>query len=465
MFWRLYLSYLGFVTVPVLVVGALVALHPRGADLYAGLSVPVVVAVLLTVAAVAAALAYLLARRFTRPLSDLEVGAARLAAGDFSRQIRVAGSREFVTLARTFNGMTDRLAASFAKIEHDREQLRTILSGMVEGVVAIDADRRVVFANERAGELLEFDPDQAVGRVLWEATRQRAVREVVEKALAGTGPERQPIEWSGPVDKYLTVYASRPAGAAPRGAVLVVHDTTDLRRLERLRQEFVANVSHELKTPLANIRSSVETLLDGAADDPASRGLFLAEIAEQAVRQQRLIEDLLSLARIESTENGLTPERVSIDDAVHACLDRHRTRAEAKGLTLNGVALADTPPTLAAWADEEGLAQLLDNLVDNAIKYTPAGGRVTVRWRASEKTVCLEVADTGIGIPEADQPRIFERFYRVDKARSRELGGTGLGLAIVKHLVQGMRGQIRVTSEVNTGTTFTVCLPKANGEH
>jgi two-component system phosphate regulon sensor histidine kinase PhoR len=462
MFWRLYLTFLGLIVVPVLLVGLLVLRQTGGGELFAGLTGPVVAVMSLTVA-VALALAYLLARRFTRPLSELEAGARRLAAGDFSQQIRVAGSREFVTLARTFNGMTDRLAASFAKIEHDREQLRTILSGMVEGVVALDDAQRVLFANERAGELLEFDPERAVGRVLWEVTRQRSLREVVEKATAGHGPQRQEVDWKGPVDKSLTLYASRLPGGGTSGAVLVVHDTTDLRRLERLRQDFVANVSHELKTPLANIKSSVETLIDGAVEDPAARGLFLAEIADQAVRQQMLIEDLLSLARIESAENGLTPERVPVDDAVHACLDRHRTRAEAKGLTLNGVALADTPPDLTAWADEEGLAQLLDNLVDNAIKYTPAGGRITVRWRAAEKNVCLEVEDTGIGIPEADQPRVFERFYRVDKARSREMGGTGLGLAIVKHLAQGMKGNVKVTSTVGVGTKFNVCLPKANG--
>jgi two-component system, OmpR family, phosphate regulon sensor histidine kinase PhoR len=462
MFWRLFLTYLSMAVIPVVVIGLLVFRQAHGNELFADLA-PQVIPTVLVVVAAAAVLAYLLARRFARPLNELEAGARRLADGDFSNQIRVAASREFVTLARSFNTMTDRLAASFAKIEHDREQLRTILSGMVEGVVAIDDQARVLFANERAAELLEFSPDQAVGRVLWEATRQRSLREVVEKALTGSGPQRQELDWKGPVEKYLTVYASRLPGATTRGAVLVVQDTTDLRRLERLRQDFVANVSHELKTPLANIKSSVETLIDGAVEDPAARGLFLGEIADQADRQQMLIEDLLSLARIESAENGLQPERVVLDDAVHACLDRHRTRAEAKGLTLNGVALADTSPALAAWVDEEGLAQLLDNLVDNAIKYTPAGGRITVRWRANGPNVCLEVEDTGIGIPAADLPRVFERFYRVDKARSREMGGTGLGLAIVKHLAQGMKGNVAVKSELGVGTKFNICLPKANG--
>ena len=174
-----------------------------------------------------------------------------------------------------------------------------------------------------------------------------------------------------------------------------------------------------------------------------------------------LVADLLSLAKIESGEAGLEFEVVLVEDAVHACLDRHRTRAEVKGLTLNGVALVGCPPDLGVWVDEEALAQILDNLVDNAIKYTPEQGRITVRWEATDQQVCFEVEDTGIGIPDRDMPRVFERFYRVDKARSREMGGTGLGLSIVKHLVQAMKGTVRVTSQVNLGTTFRVCLPRA----
>jgi two-component system phosphate regulon sensor histidine kinase PhoR len=282
----------------------------------------------------------------------------------------------------------------------------------------------------------------------------------VEQALQENKPQKRQVEWQSAVEKFFTIYASRLPGERTRGAVVVVHDLTEVKRLERLRQDFVANVSHELKTPLANIKSSVGALIDGAVDDIMARGMFLHEIADQADRQLMLIEDLLSLARIESTENGLSPERVLVDDAVHACLDRHRTRAEAKGHLLDGVALAGTPSTLALWVDEEGMAQLLDNLVDNAIKYTPPNGRITVRWRAKDTTVQLEVEDSGIGIPEADLPHVFERFYRVDKARSREMGGTGLGLAIVKHLVQGMQGTISVKSHPGQGTTFIVELPK-----
>jgi two-component system phosphate regulon sensor histidine kinase PhoR len=461
MFWRLFLTFLALVVCSVGLVG-LVILRGSSPDLFVELAGEVLLAgtaiVVLSVAP-----AYLIARRFTRPLTALTRGADRLAEGDFNHHIHVAGPREFVTLARTFNGMTARLAAAFRTSEHDRQQLRTILSGMVEGVVAIDESQRVLFANETAGTMLGFEPEPAVGRVLWEVTRLRALREAVEAALAGGGPQRREVSLNGGSERYLTLYVSLLPNADPSGAVLVMQDTSDVRRLERLRQDFVANVSHELKTPLANIKSSVETLIDGAVEDPGARGMFLAEIADQADRQQMLIEDLLSLARIESAELRIVPERVLVDDAVHTCLDRHRTRAEARGLTLNGVALADTPPDLAVWVDEEGLAQVLDNLVDNAIKYTPAG-RITARWRATADEVVIEVEDTGLGIPLADQPRIFERFYRVNKDRSREMGGTGLGLAIVKHMVQALKGTVGVESELGVGSKFTVTLPRFGSE-
>ena len=330
MFIRLFLTYLLLVILAVAAVGMLILQRADGSALFFELGKQVVVAVVV-IAFVAVIPAYVLARRFTRPLDELTTGARRLAAGEFDHKIHVSGSRELSTLARVFNTMTDHLAETFQQLERDREQLRTILSGMVEGVVAIDNDQVVLFANDRAGVLLDFVPSQAVNRKFWEVTRQRAVRELVERALADDGPHREELDWKGSTVKSLVVYVARLPGPDSVGAVMVLQDTTDLRRLERLRQDFVANVSHELKTPLANIKSSVEVLMDGAVEDPNARGMFLEQIAEQADRQQMLIEDLLSLARIESVENGLEYESVLVEDAVHACLDRHRTRAEAKG--------------------------------------------------------------------------------------------------------------------------------------
>ena len=259
MFLRLFLTYLIFVAVAA-AVGALVL--PRS-DFSFDVVKRVVLAVVVSAVA-AAPPAYYLARRFTRPLDELTMGARRLAAGDFDHKIQISGNPELAGVARMFNSMTENLAESFRQLERDREQLRTILSGMVEGVVAFDNDQLVLFANDRAGALLEFDPVKAVGRKLWEVTRQRAVREIVERALAGGGAHREELDWKGPAVKSLVVYVSRLPGPNSPGAVMVVQDTTDIRRLERLRQEFVANVSHELKTPLANIKSSVEVLMDGA---------------------------------------------------------------------------------------------------------------------------------------------------------------------------------------------------------
>jgi len=458
MFWRLFLTYLLLVLIAVGVVGLLTLQRdePGFADLAQRVGVAVVV-----VMAVAVAPAYLLARRFARPIAELHQGAGRLADGEFGHRIYVTGGREHTDLAATFNEMSGRLAATFAQTAHDREQLRAILSGMVEGVVAIDQDQRVRFANERAGRLLEFDPAGAVDRKLWEVVRQRAFQEIVEAGLGGTGPHRDELDWKGPVARSLAVYVSRIPGPATPGAVIVVHDTTEVRRLERLRQEFVANVSHELKTPLAVIKSTVEVLQDGAAEDPEARVGFLAQVSQEADRLEALIQDLLSLARIESGEPGLELQPVALDKAIGDCLERHHPRADAKTLTLIEKPPADAPAGVPALADPDALRQVLDNLVDNAIKYTKNGGRVTVRWDATADQVSIEVEDTGVGIPDRDQPRIFERFYRVDKARSREVGGTGLGLAIVKHLLQSMRGTVRVASKVGVGTTFRVTLPRA----
>jgi two-component system phosphate regulon sensor histidine kinase PhoR len=456
MFWRLFATYLFLVLTAVGLVGLLI--FRRNDDLFFEMANDVAAAevVVLLLAAVPA---YVMARRFARPLGELTAGATRLADGDLGHVIRVAGSKEHAGLAAAFNTMSGRLAATFAQLAHDREQLRAILSGMIEGVVAIDPAQRVVFANDRAGKLLEFDPAAAVGRALWEVARQRGFQEIVGKGLGSPVPHREELDWKGPVGRSLAVYVSRLPGPAGAGAVVVVHDTTDLRRLERLRQDFVANVSHELKTPLAVISSTVEALQDGAADDPETRAAFLGRVGDEAGRLMALIQDLLSLARVESGELGLEPAAVPLARAIADSLERQAPRAEAKTLTL-----VEKPPArpAAVQADPGALRQVLDNLVDNAIKYTPNGGRITVRWGAGAGQAWFEVEDTGIGISAADQQRIFERFYRADKARSRDEGGTGLGLAIVKHLVQAMRGTVRVASKLGCGTTFRVTLPQAD---
>lgn len=402
-------------------------------------------------------------RRRERALRQAAEAVRRLAAGKFGHRFYAGGSPALADLARATNAAAEALAEHVGRLETESRQLRAVLGGMVEGVVALDADQTVLFANDRAGQLLGFDALHSTGRRFWEVVRHRRLQEVVATGLGDPVPVREELDWPGRAGRRVALYVARLSGAdEPRHsapAILVIHDMTELRRLEQVRQEFVANVSHELKTPLSVIKVCAETLLAGAAADPAARDGFLAQINGQADRLHNLILDLLRLARIESHAEVLELGPVPLEAAISECLSRHQARALTKNLRLNV-----HPPTgspVAALVDEEALGTILDNLVDNALKYTPAGGRIVVRWSASSGWACVEVEDTGVGIPERDQPRLFERFYRVDKARARELGGTGLGLSIVKHLAQAMGGAVGVRSAVGLGTTLTVKLPLA----
>jgi two-component system phosphate regulon sensor histidine kinase PhoR len=342
----------------------------------------------------------------------------------------------------------------------ERQQLRAVLSSMVEGVVALDAEQRILFANERAGQLLHFDVQQAVGRRLYELVRHRQIQKAVQAVLANARGQQQELNWHDAGGRSLMLHAGPLPGQPPRGVVLVLHDTTELRRLERLRQDFVANVSHELKTPLSVIKATAETLIDGALEEEGVRGVFVQRIAEQAERLHTLILDLLSLARIEAGTETFVFQAVPVARIVESCCRQRQSLAEAKQQTLT----AEPPPQpVQAWVDEEALLQILDNLVDNAIKYTPEQGRISVRWWTDKEHVFVEVRDTGLGIPEEQLPRIFERFYRVDRARSRELGGTGLGLSIVKHLAQAMQGSVTAASKMGEGSVFTLRLPQVPG--
>ncbi len=451
--WRLRLSQLMLAAAAAaLVVLAVVEGRSEGSPQAALLAL---IALVVGLAALTISYALATVRRQTGALRQLGAAVERLADGDINARVYFDNRDDVGRLGDGFNRMSGKLADRVLRLERDREQLRAVLRGMVEGVVALDAGQHVLFANEQALRLLDLPPGEPISRRFWEVVRQRPLLDLIDRALGQTEPVRAELDWAGGPARSLTVHAARLAAGAG-GAVLVLQDTTELRRLERLRQDFAANVSHELKTPLSVIRACVETLLDGAADDPEARDRFLSQVDEQAARLHALILDLLNLARIESGAELFEFGRVPVAEAVSACVERHRARAEARQQTLR---VAEGPDDLAVWADEEAVEQILDNLLDNAVKYTPEGGRVTVGWHAVDSQVALEVADTGVGIPEADLARVFERFYRVDKARSRAMGGTGLGLAIVKHLVQAMNGSVRAASRVGQGTTFIVRLP------
>jgi len=323
--------------------------------------------------------------------------------------------------------------------------------------LAVNADQRVLFANEASKSLLGIEIQEVVGRPLLEVTRHLAVREAALAAMNAEVPHRSDFETIGGNRRHLAVRATRLPGDPCSGAVIVLYDITDLRRLEDIRREFVANVSHELKTPLSSIKAYAETLRLGAINDNEHNLGFVERIEEQAERLHQLILDLLHLARVEAGKEAFDIKEVSLVGAIERRASVYLQRVEAEHLRLE----IETPETpVLAKADEEGVFTILDNLFNNAIQYTPEGGQVTVRCRVDEDLAVLEVEDTGIGIAPDDQQRVFERFYRVDKARSRELGGTGLGLAIVKHLTQSFGGEVGLTSELGSGSTFRVRLPR-----
>jgi len=404
--------------------------------------------------------------RWRATLGALARGLGALARGEPARPIRARGRGPVGRLARSFD---EAAAATFERVgqlEEDRRQLRAVLGGMSEAGIAVDRRQRLLFANESADRLFDLGP-RAMGRLLAERIRSPQVQRALDAALTKSEPYRGEVTLPGrdalepAAARVLDVRGTLLPGSPPAGAVLVFHDVTELRRLERMRQDFVANVSHELKTPLASIKAYAETLLDGALHDEAVNTRFLGQIADQADRLDRLILDLLSLARLESGEEPYELRPVSLAPVVRASVEAHFDHAAAKNLSLS-LDFGSLDEQTLVRADEEALRQIFDNLIDNAVKYTPEGGRVSVSCRSSDdaQTVLVEVADTGIGIPREDLPRVFERFYRVDKARSRELGGTGLGLAIVKHTAHCLGGNVTVSSRLGAGSRFTVRLPR-----
>jgi two-component system phosphate regulon sensor histidine kinase PhoR len=443
MFLRILFAFVGFG-----VFAAALALVARDAG-----AVPVIV----VVAVLAIGPAWCLARALVRPIRETAAMADRVAQGEYAERVTAGPGIELRQLADRFNDMVQRVGRRVNELQAERQQLRAVLGGMVEGVIAVGPGQRVLFANTAAGHILEFDPELAVGRPLWQLVRQRPVQDLLDLAVKTGRPQREALEIQTPPVRHLVVYVAPLGEAHGPGAVLVLGDVSELKRLEKVRQEFVANVSHELKTPLAVIQACAEALQDGAVDDPEARGPFLQQIADQSTRLHSLIIDLLSLARLDSGEENFELEELRVDELVAVCLERHRPRAEAKSMKLGMIPPAEH---LTVWADAEAASQILDNLVDNAVKYTEPGGTIQVSWTGGNASVDIEVADNGPGIPESDLPRIFARFYRVDRARSRELGGTGLGLAIVRRLAQAMGGSVRVASERGKGSTFTVTLPR-----
>ena len=407
----------------------------------------------------AAGVCFVVVRRRTAPVVELTRVAERVASGDLSVRSFVRERGEVGALAKSLNAMTDSLASRVAEERKSRAEIEALLAGMDEGVIAADLQQKILLHNRAAAALLDFDGAAASGRLLWEIVREEAVIRAARESLASGGRTRFQV---GPVrNRHLDVSVYPwPAAGAPEGVVIVAHDATESVRYQELRKEFVANVSHELRTPLTMIKGFVETLRDGASADPVKGPEFLATIEKHVDQLTNLVSDLLELSRLESREGLPRRARVEMASTLARVVEFMKPAAEKRRQTLE---LSVNGRLHAVAGDPDYLERAISNLVDNAIKYTPEGGHIRVSARQEQSQVVVDVTDTGIGIPPQDVPRVFERFYRVDKSRSREMGGTGLGLSIVKHVVQVHGGSVDVESAVGKGTTFRVRLPAIVG--
>ena len=406
-------------------------------------------------------LAFLFARRVTRPISRIAGFMHELEADAAPAPLPEAGRDELGDLARAVNTMAERLRERFERIERARFERDAIFSAMSEGIVAVDAERRVVFVSPAVETLLGARTVE-LGGPLHDLTRVHEVVETVDECLgrgARVGGEATVDTRDGErqVELEATPFGKRDAHDGRRGCVLVLRDVTGLRRLEVVRRDFVSNVSHELKTPLTAMRGYLDAVLDHGELEPERRRDFLAKARRNTDRLTAIVGDLLSLSRLESDEAGMDFAVLPLASVAEDVLRAARLSADEKRIRL---ALEHDPAEpVRVRADRTSLTMAISNLLDNAIKYSPDGRPVTIRVRAEDRRAVLEVADRGPGIPAADRERVFERFYRVDKARSRALGGTGLGLSIVRHVVSAHGGCVAVESAVGEGSTFRIELP------
>jgi two-component system, OmpR family, phosphate regulon sensor histidine kinase PhoR len=400
----------------------------------------------------------LLSRLTVRGLGTLNETARRMVAGDLDARSGMEGEDAPAELGRTLDKLAKGFSSTLKELRGERDRIAGILEGMQEGVLLLDAKRRIVVLNPALREMLLL-PADAVGKPLLEVVRNAELRDLFAAAAADDEPTTQEVEIGSIKPRRLLARVARMPEARQLVAVFV--DVTEVRRLESMRRDFVANVSHELRTPVTSIRSAAETLMDGAATDPAAAQAFIGIIDRNAQRLQSLVEDLLDLSRIESRGFRLNLEPIELKPIFFQVIGLFRERASKKNVGLEERALGEVPKVRA---DRRALEHVLTNLIDNAVKYCGPGTHVWLAVQVSADAVTINVADDGPGIDERHLPRIFERFYRVDAGRSREVGGTGLGLSIVKHLVEAMGGSVSVESKLNSGTTFSFTLRRAEPE-
>lgn len=423
------------------------------------------VAASLVILALGGVVSLLFSRVFAARVERLKDFSRRVAAGDFHPLPAENPRDELSDLALALNNTAAQMDETIRSLGGERNRSSAILRSMVEGVAVIDAQQRLVFCNRAFSEILSLDSAGSEGHPVIEVVRNSELLGLIRRALQGEEGLQSNIAMGIVQQRSFSVTAApvkpleaSPAAEKPSGAVVVLHDVSELRRLERVRQDFVANVSHEFKTPLTAIQGFAETLLAGALEDPQNNRRFLEIMRSHAARLARLTDDLLKLARIEAGKLEVAFQPVSVAELLESCSATTVLKASRKQISFT----VKVPPGLPSVLGDPGLLHdLLQNLLDNAIQYTPEGGQIDVSATAEAGEAVITVTDTGIGIPLADQERIFERFYRVDAARSREAGGTGLGLSIAKHIVEAHGGRLWVESAVGRGSKFFVAIPLA----
>jgi two-component system phosphate regulon sensor histidine kinase PhoR len=400
---------------------------------------------------------YWLAMSFAQPLRQMTMIANNYAQGRY--QLRIPSHRrdEIGDLARSLNQMADISAQRFNNLASERDLLETILKSMTEGVITVDSDGQIQHINIAAARMLRCNAEKCLNQSLEQIDDTQSLHKAWLQCLEKQASYQQQIQLRGyAFARHYRLHVSPLRETTDGGAILVLQDVTEIQRIDRMRADFVANASHELKTPITAIRGFAETLLEGGDIEPKLMRRFMRKIHSQSMRLSDLVSDLLALSRLESNDEAYSTEVDLMATTWKVCTNLQAV-AQSQNITLK--LHAKTDQSLLLLGDDKSLNQLVTNLVDNAIKYTPEEGQVDVYLEQDGDEILFRVQDTGVGIAAEDQARIFERFYRVDKARSREVGGTGLGLAIVKHIVQSHQGKIKVSSELNQGTCFEVRLP------
>lgn len=404
-------------------------------------------------------LVYAITKSISRPIKEIRNAAVDITKGNLNRFINITSNDEIGELAKAIDFMADSLRDKINSIKDKNTKMEAILSSVVNGIIAVDSNENILFINPMAQEMLNIAEADFEGKHMLQVIRNNKLDNIIKDILKNKSFEENEITLNYPEEKKFRLYSNAikyPESDRIIGIIIIIQDITEIRNLEKIRSEFVANVSHELKTPLTSIKGFVETLKAGAIEDNDTAVRFLNIIDDEADRLNRLISDILSLSELENKKNKPRNEIINTSQKIMEIVSLLKNQAVHKNISLNTKIEVDIGKLEG---DSDQFKQMLINLIDNALKYTPEGGAIEVGAYNLENNVVIRIKDNGIGIPKEHIPRLFERFYRVDKARSRNVGGTGLGLAIVKHIALQFEGKIEVQSEVGKGTEFILSIP------